>query len=233
MHAHEVQPADNGTGAVLLDRETQVIEGAREIDPAGVVGPEPGREDDGAKAAELQPLRRAGGKRRRWGHLGRLYAPLGTALSDHPAEVGVAGVAKGHGLGEVGSEMSLEVINAEKVAQQVNAKSLQCAVVEVVTSLTATDLRVGAQPGQWAGKFGQGGLQEWRVKDPRYPVPAVEPAGYPGSASTREVHVPPRLEELLGQLAAGLPAPDHQRLSGWERFGRRVVLGVHDMERCR
>src|SRR5437879_5775835 len=196
VHAHEVEPVYHRAGSVLLDGEAELVEGGWEPDPARVVGPEAGGEDDGSEAAQLQLLGGSGPERgRRW-HVGRLDSSLGAGLPDEGADVGVEGVAEGDRSGQVRREASLTVIHAEEAPQQYDARVLQRPEVEIVAPSPAAQLRVGPQARRGAGQVGQGRLHEGRLGDPRHGVAAFEPAWDPGSPSAGEIGVVPGLGQL-------------------------------------
>ena len=181
--------------------------------------------------AEIHFLRRAGLERWRWRDLGCGHAARLTRLTDELADVGVAGIAEGHRFGEVRREVGDAVLGADQAPHQVRSRRLERPVVKVVTTIPTGRLHVGAQPRHRAGQVGQSHLEEWRFRDPRDHVATVEPAGTPRRAPAREEHVSSRLEQLFGQLTAGLPASDDEHLSLRKRVGVRVLLGIDGVQR--
>src|SRR5438132_11139457 len=115
-----------------------MVECFREGDPARIVGPIAGGENHGSKTAETEGVVGAGDKRRGRRHLWRGHALRLTSLRDEATNIGVAGIAERHGLGQVRSEMSRAVFNPKEVAKPADAQTLQCSVVEIMASTTTT-----------------------------------------------------------------------------------------------
>src|SRR2546423_2456224 len=160
MDAHEMQSGDNRARAVLLDRETAVVERLRKSYPAGVIRPETGREDYGADVRKRQDLRRVGLERPRRRHLGSLYRCGGTCLADELADIGKPRVAKRDRRGQVGGKVGSAVGDANEMTQQLDALRLQRSEVQVVTAHPSAHLRVGQEPRLWAREVAQTHIKE-------------------------------------------------------------------------
>ncbi len=109
--------------------------------------------------------------------------------------------------------------------------------VQVVPASSARREDVGRQP---CGRRGQGLdrlIEEPGLEHPPHDVVPAEPPWDPRRTAAREEHLSAREPQVLGDLAARLPASDDQDATRGQRLGVPVVLGVEleqaARERCR
>jgi hypothetical protein len=122
---------------------------------------------------------------------------------------------------------------ALEVAEQLHAQRVQRPQVEVVAAAVAGGEDVGEEPSLRGGQRAHRLVDEARLYQPPEEVVAAEPAGGPRRAAAREEDLAPGLVQLLRELAAGLPAADHEHRPGREAGGLGVVVGVEARDAVR
>ena len=104
---------------------------------------------------------------------------------------------------------------------------------QVVPTPMAGRRDVRPEAGRGAREGGNGRVEESGLDEPPDEIPIADAARSPGRPATRQHDVATGLVQLLGDLAAGLAAPDHEHAAGRQRFGVPIVLDIDLREICR
>src|SRR5665213_4444634 len=102
--------------------------------------------------------------------------------------------------------------------------------MEVIAAVVACGLGVPEQARRWRRQRVRRPVEEPALGHPPDDIAARQTAGHPPGATAGEENRAPRLMELLGQLAAGLTAADHDHGSRGQDARVGVLLGqeLHD-----
>ena len=113
------------------------------------------------------------------------------------------------------------------MAEQGDARLSQRPVVQVVATAVPRCLQVGGQPSGRAWQRANGRVEKACLEKPPKDVAVAEPAGHPWSPTAGQEDVTARPMELLGDLATGLAAPNHEHRAA--RHVRRVAV-IRDVD---
>jgi hypothetical protein len=210
VDTHEIEAGDDRALTVPLQRETELVERLRPGNERAVVGPEPSGEEDGAKAGEVDFLGRLRVERRRWVGLGHLDATLGDDLADEIHELLVALVAPGDRLAQIRCEPGTTAGRTIQVPHQGHTSLAQGPEVQISTAVVPGHQHVAGEPSGRARQGLEGGVQVAARSRPPDEIAAVDPARRPGGLPAGQDDLASGIVQLLGELAAGLPASDDQ-----------------------
>ena len=146
VHADEVQPVDGCAGPFVMEREPELVNGARDVHPRCVVGAQPAGEDHRAEPAQINVLGRLGAERGGLSDLRQRQCALSRDPLDKTDELRVTLIGPSHGLCEIAREPGTMPLSADEVAKQRDAHRLQRPVVQVVATVGSRGLHVGSQP---------------------------------------------------------------------------------------
>src|SRR4029453_16630324 len=134
---------------------------------------------------------------------------------------------------EVFAEADPRSVDVLQAPVEVRALTREPAEVNVVTTVPSRDVRVASEPGRGAGQVVDRGevdphlsSVEERLQQPPDAVLPTVPARNAGTHRDREMHLAPRLHQLLGDLRARLPRSDDEHGTGGELGGPAIVARV-------
>src|SRR5215213_10010116 len=107
------------------------------MDPTGVVGTKPGREDDRAATAKIQSLGRVDVERLGSREVRRPLPSRLTALVDQVAEVAVTRVSKGNRFGQIRCEDHRVILNTEEVARERDTVARKRSEMQIVPTVSS------------------------------------------------------------------------------------------------
>ncbi len=146
--------------------------------------------------------------------------------SDHRVRELIAGRER---LLDPAREVSRTVANSFESADDDGAARREPARVAVVAAVVARDGRIARKPRSRAGERVDGVVEDSGRLNPVDPVVTSVPARKPGAAARGEVDGTTRAEQLVRDLAPGLPAPDDENRSLGE-LARPAVLARRQLE---
>ena len=232
MDAHEVEARDNRALTVLLEREAELVERFRPGNEPAVVGPEPSGEEDGAKARQVDFLGRLRVERRRRVGLRHVHPLRGDDLADEVHELLVALVAPGGRLAQIRCEPGTTAGRADEMPRQGHPSLAQGPEVEISTSPVPGHQDVSEEPRGRARQRLETGVQEAARGRPPDEIVAAHPARRPGRLSAGHDDLASGIVQLLGELAAGLPAADNQHRP-WRELTLVPVVRDVQLEQAR
>ena len=144
--------------------------------------------------------------------------------STNRGEVAVTRVSPRDALGEVVDEPQLSVLGAREAPHQGDALGLQRPGVQVVAAVDAAGGELGDEPGLRRRQRLDRPRHESRLERPPEHVVVADPSRNPRGPAARQDHRPTGVDEVLGDLAPGLPAShdEHDAIG----HHRRVPIGT-------
>lgn len=156
---------------------------------------------------------------------GRHREPPPVTERDHvPAEIQVPGVAPGDALRQIVREAHPGPIHRDEVARERDTLVPERPQMEVEAAVDAArgDVRGQTRDRRW--ELRRRLSEEPRLDRPPHDVLVPDPSRAPRGLAARHDHVAAGADQALGDLGAGLPAPDDQHPSVGQ--GSRVPVGA-------